>query len=85
MYSRNLNGQIMTMAASGWTWHDKFVMQDLETGSLWWTGVGLEGNDTMLCLSGPRQNNRTEKIESYRGSWHGWVAGHPHSKYLKTK
>jgi hypothetical protein len=85
VYSRNLNGQILTMAASGWTWHDKFVLQDLETGSLWWTGVGIEGSDIMLCISGPLQNERTAKLESFRGYWHGWVTQHPETKYLKTK
>ena len=85
MYSRNLDGQILTMAASGWTWHDKFVLQDLETGSLWWTGVGLDGNDTMLCISGPLQNNRTVKLPSFRGTWRTWLHVFPGSKYLKTK
>lgn len=75
----------MTMAASGWTWHDKFVLQDLETGSLWWTGVGLDGNNTMLCIAGPLQNNRTPKLVSFRGMWLGWIPGYPGTKYLKTK
>ncbi len=75
----------MTMAASGWTWHEKFILQDLETGSLWWTGVGMDGNDTMLCLSGPLQNSRTPRLDSYRGFWQGWVAQHPETKYLVTK
>lgn len=85
MYSRNLNGQILTIAASGWTWHDKFVLQDLETGSLWWTGPDLDGNDVMLCVAGPLQNTRLPRVDSFRGLWKSWVSLYPQTRLLKLK
>ncbi len=85
MYSRNYEGMILTIAASGWTWHDKFILQDYETGSLWWTGLGLEGKDLMLCLSGPLQNVALPRVESFRGLWRPWVEAYPETKLLKSK
>ena len=42
MYRSSWNGQRLTLAASGWTWNETFVLYDLETGSLW------VGADTLL-------------------------------------
>ncbi len=85
MYSRNLDGQILTIAASGWTWHDKFVLQDLETGSLWWTGPGANGIDVMLCVAGPYQNRTLPRVDNFRGLWLNWFEFYPETKLLKSK
>ena len=85
MYSRNLDGQILTIAASGWTWHDKFVLQDLETGSLWWTGPDINGIDFMRCVSGPLQDAYLVRVENFRGLWLAWVTSYPETKFLKSK
>jgi Protein of unknown function (DUF3179) len=85
VYSRNLGGQILTIAASGWTWHDKFVLQDLETGSLWWTGPGEQGRSVMICIAGPYQNRRLPFVWSFRGRWSSWFAAYPETKLLKVK
>lgn len=84
-YNRVLDGETLTIAASGWTWHDKFVLQDYETGSLWWTGLGLEGKDLMLCVAGPLQNVALPRVESFRGLWRPWVEAYPETKLLKSK
>ncbi|MBD3222450.1 DUF3179 domain-containing protein, partial [bacterium] len=35
VYGRTLDGQTLTLAASGWTWQDTFVLWDHETESVW--------------------------------------------------
>lgn len=76
---------MLTMAASGWTWNGLFVLQDYETGSLWWTGIGVAGNDMMVCLSGPLQDRQLPRLDYYRGLWRPWVAMHPETKFMKSR
>jgi hypothetical protein len=85
VYSRNLDGSNLTFAASGWTWHSLFVLQDLETGSLWFTGVGLAGNDNMVCVSGPLQDAQLPRVDSRRTTWERWLRSHPFSSLIKVK
>lgn len=85
MFSRNLDGQILTIAASGWTWHGKFVLQDYETGSLWWTGLGLDGNDEMICIAGPLQDSRLPRLDAFRGFWRSWRDAHPQTTFMVVR
>ena len=85
VYSRNLNGRVLTFAASGWTWNSLFVLQDLETGSLWWTGIGVAGNANMVCLSGPLQDEQLPRLDYFRGWWASWVATKPHTRLMIVK
>ncbi|RLC06102.1 MAG: hypothetical protein DRH90_04315 [Deltaproteobacteria bacterium] len=36
VYSREINGQTLTFAPSGWTYKKTFVLYDKETGTLWY-------------------------------------------------
>lgn len=36
MYSREIDGRTLTLAPSGWTYKNTFVLYDQETGSLWY-------------------------------------------------
>jgi len=85
VYSRELDGQVLTIAASGWTWNGLFVLQDLETGSLWWTGIGVAGNDNMVCIAGPLQDRQLPRLNYFRGLWRPWFEVHPQTGYLKAK
>lgn len=86
MHSRVLDdGQVLTFAASGWTWMGLFVLQDLETGSLWWTGLGGAENRYMLCIAGPHQDKQLPPLVFFRGYWSSWYGAFPQSLYLKAK
>ena len=57
MYSRLLDdgspaGRVLTFAASGWTWQQIFVLQDLETRSLWFPGLKFDGglSKFLVCV-----------------------------------
>ena len=46
VYNRTLaDGTVLTFGASGWTWHGVFVLQDYETGSLWFPGLSFRGGN----------------------------------------
>ena len=49
MYSREIDGEILTLSASGWTYNNTFVLFDYETESLWYH---LEGTDGLTSISG---------------------------------
>jgi len=40
VYSRELDGTILTLAPSGWTYKRTFVLYDRETGTLWYPKKG---------------------------------------------
>jgi len=86
VYSRELeDGRRLHFAASGWTWMGVFILQDLETGSLWFTGVGVAGNDQMVCVAGPLQDMQVPRLYHLRLAWTSWHKGYPHSSIIKVK
>ncbi len=85
MYSRSLPERDLTFGASGWTWHGVFILQDYETGSLWFTGVGVAGNENMVCIAGPLQDRQVPRLESFRGAWNGWHDQFPQTLFYKEK
>ncbi|RKZ14115.1 hypothetical protein DRQ50_09530 [bacterium] len=85
MYSPKLGERVLEFAASGWTWHNVVVLQDLETGSLWFTGVGMAGSDAMVCVAGELQDTQLPRLESLRLAWTSWFKGWPHSTVIKVK
>ena len=87
VYNRTMaDGTVLTFGASGWTWHGIFVLQDYETGSLWFPGLSFRGgNDFMVCIAGPNQDEKVWAEWSFRGRWKSWVAAYPGSLYLLVK
>lgn len=87
VYNRTLeDGTVLTFGASGWTWNGIFVLQDYETGSLWFPGLTFEhGNESMLCIAGPNQNKRVWAELSFRGAWKSWIGTYPGTLIMLTK
>ena len=61
------------------------MLQDLETGSLWWTGLGVAGNANMVCLSGPLQDKQLPRLDYFRGRWSSWFSIEPQTKLMLVK
>lgn len=80
MYSREIDGEILTLSASGWTYRNTFVLFDYETESLWYH---LEGRDGLTCISGTYADRELEEFPSTLARWFDWVNDHPQSQYLK--
>jgi hypothetical protein len=78
VYSREIDGRKLTLAASGWTYKSTFVLYDKETGSLWYPyQKGLMG------IQGVYFKRWLKKRPSEDTNWKKWSARFPESKVLK--
>ena len=80
MYSREINGKILTLSASGWTYRSTFVLYDYETESMWYH---LEGDNGITGITGVYADQRLSEFESTFTRWNQWKQDHPDSKILK--
>ncbi len=80
MYSREIDGQILTLSASGWVYKNTFVLFDYETESMWYH---LEGDDGMTCISGHFADRKLAEFESVKIRWNEWKALRQDSKFMK--
>lgn len=86
MYSRVLDGEILTLAASGWTYLDTFVLYDQETNSLWWGGAGPSGRPNLVCVGGEFQDRLLPRHPQFsRTIWRSWVETWPGSLFMVDK
>ena len=67
------DGRTLTLAASGWTLDDKFVLYDHETESLWFPGFA-GGSRTMVCVAGELQEEILRSVPYERTEWSSWIA-----------
>lgn len=78
MYSRKIDGKILTIVPSGWTYNNTFVLYDRETETLWYPyRKGLKG------IQGTYFKNWLPKLDSEDTLWEKWQKKHPASKILK--
>jgi hypothetical protein len=78
VYSRQIDGQTLTLTPSGWTYDRTFVLYDRETGSLWYPyEKGLMG------IQGEYFKQWLPKIASEDTQWKMWNQKHPDSQILK--
>jgi len=80
VYSRVIDGQILTLSASGWTYDYTFVLYDHQTESLWYH---LAGETGLTCVSGFYQDRKLEERTAVKTRWSNWSADHPDSKIMK--
>ncbi len=80
MYSREIDGEILTLSASGWTYRRTFVLFDYETESMWYH---LQGDDGLTCISGFYADRKLPELESSLTRWNLWKAEFPDSEFLK--
>lgn len=79
MYSRELDGQILTLAPSGWTYRRTFVLYDYETETLWYPLPGTEG---LTGIAGPLRGRVLPALEAQRTLWGVWQTGHPQTGFM---
>lgn len=82
MYSREIDGQILTLAASGWTYNNTFVLYDLETESMWYH---LQGTNELTCISGVFADRKLPELNSAFTRWNTWVTFNPQTAFLKNR
>ncbi len=81
MYSREIDDQVLTISASGWTYRNTFVLYDHQTESIWYH---LEGTDGLTCISGHFADRKLEEFPSTVARWNLWRQMHPDSKFLNV-
>jgi hypothetical protein len=65
---------VLTLAPSGWTYENVFVLYDRETGSLWYPyEKGLRG------IQGDYAGERLPELPSADIRWKKWKQNHPDS------
>jgi hypothetical protein len=79
VYSREIDGKILTLSASGWTYDYTFVLFDYETESLWYH---LKETDGLTCISGFYKDRRLDEFPSSKTRWNLWKQDNQNSKYL---
>ena len=82
MYSREINGQPITLSASGWTYLRTFVLYDYETESIWYHFLGSRG---LTCVSGKYVGEFLPERYSKRVRWNDWVQERPDTKIMWCK
>jgi hypothetical protein len=85
VYGRTLDGETLTLAASGWTWQNTFVLWDHETESIWFGGAGQLGWDHLVCVEGPLQDRRLSIIPHQRTFWRTWYRAEPETKIMRRR
>jgi len=80
VYSREIDGQTLTLSASGWTYDFTFVLYDYETESLWYH---LDGDDGLTCIGGFYADRKLPELNSVLIRWKQWHEDHLTSKVLK--
>jgi hypothetical protein len=84
VYSREIDGMVLTLQASGWTFNNAFILYDHETGSLWWGGPGAAERE-LLCIEGYFRDRHLEKYPYLRSFWRNWIITAPESKIMVSK
>jgi hypothetical protein len=78
VYSREIDGQALTLAPSGWTYRRTFVLYDKETGTLWYP----KGN-SLIGIQGKYFKRRLPMLKSTDTKFHKWVKDNPSTKVMK--
>jgi len=79
VYSREIDDEVLTLASSGWTYRDTFVLYDYESESLWYH---LEGTDGLTCISGKWKDRKLPESTLTLTRWRQWKQTHPGTELL---
>jgi hypothetical protein len=78
VYSREIDGQTITITPSGWTYKRTFVLVDRETGSLWYPKEG-----GLMGIQGTHFKKWLPELQSTDTRWSKWKQTHPSTKLMK--
>ncbi|MCK5552685.1 MAG: DUF3179 domain-containing protein [Deltaproteobacteria bacterium] len=78
MYSRQIDGQILTLVPSGWTYKYTFVLYDRETSSLWYPY-----EEGLMGIQGKYFKRWLPEIPSEDTHWGKWKEKYPDSQILE--
>ena len=79
VYSREIDGRVLTFAISGWLYRRTFVLYDFETESLWYP-LGEAG--VLLGIGGAHAGRKLPALPSMLIRWNAWKYMYPDTDYL---
>ena len=79
MYSREIEGEVLTIASSGWLYESLFVLWDYETESMWYDLWNQEG---LTAITGEYADSLLPVYESSLTRWNQWRQENPDTKFL---
>ncbi|HET6349873.1 MAG TPA: DUF3179 domain-containing (seleno)protein [Candidatus Krumholzibacteria bacterium] len=77
--TRMLDGDTLTIAASGWVYDNESVLFDHESDSMWYR-LGSDG--ALTCIAGAHFGSVLPAVSSSVTLWNTWHAGHPASTFM---
>jgi len=81
VYSREIDGDVLTISSSGWTYDRLFVLYDYETESIWYH---LPDTNALTCIAGKYEGRELPELISVVKPWNHWRSSHPNTKILLT-
>lgn len=78
VFSRDLDGRVLTFENSGALWRDTLVLRDLETGTLWSAATGV-------ALTGPLASRVLPPIPAVYTTARAWQRAFPDSTYMDLR
>jgi len=78
VYSREIDGQQLTLAPSGWTYRNTFVIYDRESETLWYPF-----EDGLMGIQGKYFKRWLKKVPSEDTYWRKWKKDYPESPILR--
>jgi len=78
VYSREIDGQVLTLAPSGWTYKRTFVLYDKETRSLWYPKRG-----GLMGIQGKHFNKKLPMMKSTDTKFSKWIQKNPSTRVMK--
>jgi hypothetical protein len=81
VYSREIDGQTLTLSASGWTYSNTFVLVDYETESLWYH---LLGDDGLTGIGGVYADRKLPVLDSTKTRWNVWKEIHADTGFMRS-
>ena len=82
MYGRVIDEQVLTLAASGWTYKNTFVLYDKQTESLWYHKKNSSG---LTGITGEYADRFLPELPSVKMRWNQWFNKNPDTKILKCR
>jgi len=87
VYERVLEGNVLTFAASGWTYGEVvggslFVLVDKESQSIWFP-MEKDGEHGLVCIGGDYQDSFLPEVQQLtRSDWTDWLELKPDTKFV---
>jgi hypothetical protein len=78
VYSREIDGQTLTIVPSGWTYDFTFVLYDRETETLWYPS-----KNGLMGIQGKYFKRILPEVPHEVTRWEKWHQKHPDTKVLK--